>query len=67
MYEEGREVVTHVLLLARCYEDAANKVAYVCYYIFIKLVFMPVVSFYLPTVARRKHVRLTGRHGDVNL
>lgn len=24
----GREDVTHVMLLARCYEDAANKVAY---------------------------------------
>lgn len=67
MYEESREVVTHVLLLARCYEDAGNKVAYVCYYTFIKLVFTPVVSFYLSTVALSKHVRLRGRHGDVNL
>lgn len=24
----GREDVTHVMLLVRCYEDAANKVAY---------------------------------------
>ena len=24
----GREDVSHVMLLARCYEDAANKVAY---------------------------------------
>lgn len=49
----GREDVTHVMLLVRCYEDAANKVAYeytvdsrLLLYLKNTTVFMPVVSFY---------------------
>ena len=48
----GREDVTHVMLLAQCYEDAANKVAYeytvdsgLLLYLENTTVFMPVVSF----------------------
>lgn len=55
----GREDVTHVMLLARCYEDAANKVAYeytvdsrLLLYLQYTTVFMPVVSFYFVVFIR---------------
>ena len=55
----SREDVTHVMLLALCYEDAANKVAYkytvdsrLLLYLENTTVFMPVISFYFVVLIR---------------